>query len=126
MKHLYRIAPRPISASGREDPALLQSNVAQDCSEEQGNDIIMLTKAQIDAELEMMKSMTAEEAAAVAARAVAEAQAAIAAAEAAALEAEEAEAEAEAAHCFADAARKALASVSIRGTNFNTNFNFRF
>lgn len=109
VKHLYRIAPRPISVGGGEGPASLQSNAANDCSEEQGKEIIMLTKAQVDAELEMMKSMNAEEAAAVAARAVAEAQAAIAAAEAAALEAEEAEREAEAAHCFADAARKALA-----------------
>lgn len=68
----------------------------------------ILTKAQIDAELEKMRNMNAQEAAAAAAQAVAEAEAAIAEAEWAAREAEEAEAEAEAARCFAEAATKAL------------------
>lgn len=115
VKHLYRIAPRSTSLHTDKD-------VANDYAEGHRNDI-MLTKAQIEAELEKMRSMTPEEAAAVAARAVAEAEAAIAAAEAAALEAEEAEIEAEEAQCFADAARKSLLTpASIRGTNYNFRF----
>ncbi|KAI3462680.1 hypothetical protein Pfo_019343 [Paulownia fortunei] len=109
VKHQYRIAPRAISLDVGKHPSLLLANGAKkDLSEAQRNGIVILTKAQIDAELEKMKSMSAEEAAAAAAQAVAEAEAAIAEAEAAAVEAEEAEAEAEAAHCFADAAQKAL------------------
>ena len=72
------------------------------------NEIKILSKSQIDAELEKMKGMTAQEAAAAAALAVAEAEAAIAEAEEAAREAEKAEAEAEAAQLFAEAAMKAL------------------
>ena len=68
----------------------------------------VLTKSQIDIELAKMKSMTAQEAAIVAARAVAEAEAAMAEAEEAAREAEAAEADAEAAQAFADAAMKTL------------------
>lgn len=80
----------------------------KDYSNAEKNGTRVLTKAQIDAELERLRSMTAAEAAAAAAQAVAEAEAAIAEAEVAAREAEEAEAEAEAAHCFAEAAMKAL------------------
>lgn len=71
-------------------------------------EVKIFTKSQIDAELLRMKSMTAQEAAAAAAKAVAEAEAAIAEAEEAAREAEAAEAEAEAAHIFAQAAMNAL------------------
>lgn len=66
------------------------------------------TKPEIDAELAKMRSMTPEQAAAVAARAVAEAEIAMAEAEEAAREAEAAEADAEAAQAFAEAAMKTL------------------
>lgn len=116
VKHQYRIAPRSISLEEGEDPTSSHADGANDYAEGLRNGVIILTKAQIASELEKMRSMTAEEAAAVAARAVAEAEAAIAAAEVAAVEAEEAEIEAEAAQCFADAAEKSLTCVSIRGT----------
>lgn len=115
MKHQYRIAPRSVSlAAGKEPQLLLENGAKKDPSEAERNSVVLLTKAKIDAELEKMKSMSAEEAAAAAAQAVAEAEAAIAEAEAAAREAEEAEAEAEAAQCFADAAQKALICQTIR------------
>ncbi|XP_073293949.1 single myb histone 1-like isoform X2 [Primulina huaijiensis] len=105
VRHLYRIAPW----SSGKDPTLMHANGAKKNLSDAGKDgLVILTKAQIDVELEKMKSMTAKEAAAAAAQAVAEAEAAIAVAEAAVVEAEEAEAEAEAAHCVADAAQKAL------------------
>lgn len=66
------------------------------------------TKSQIDIEIARLRSMTPQEAAAVAARAVEEAEAAIAEAEEAAREAEAAEAEAEAAEAFAQAAMKTM------------------
>ncbi|XP_075498608.1 single myb histone 1-like [Primulina tabacum] len=103
VRNLYRIAPW----SSGEDPTLMHANGAKKNLSDAGKDgLVILTKAQIDADLEKMKSMTAKEAAAAAAQAVAEAEAAIAVAEAAVMEAEEAEAEA--AHCVADAAQKAL------------------
>lgn len=108
MKHQYRIAPRPISFAAGKEPLLLENGANKDSSDAVKNSVVPLTRAQIDAELEKMKSMSAREAAAAAAQAVAEAEAAIAEAEAAAREAEEAEAEAEAAKCFAEAAQKAL------------------
>lgn len=77
------------------------------------NEIRIRTKAQIDVELEQMKSMTAEEAAAAAAQAVADAEAAIAEAERAARIAEAAEAEAEAAQCFHEVTLKALQHQTI-------------
>lgn len=113
MKHQYRIAPKFLSFAGGKEPKLLLENGGQDFFQAE-RPVVLLTKAKIDAELEKMKSMSAEEAAAAAARAVAEAEAAIAEAEAAAREAEEAEAEAEAAQCFADAAQKALNYQAIR------------
>jgi regulator of protease activity HflC (stomatin/prohibitin superfamily) len=67
-------------------------------------DVAVLTKSQIDAELARMRTMTAEEAAAAAARAVAEAEAIMTEAEAAVREAEAAEADAVAAQAFAEAA----------------------
>ncbi|XP_023739039.2 telomere repeat-binding factor 1 [Lactuca sativa] len=72
------------------------------------DEINVPTKAQIDLELQKMRSMTPQEAAAAAAQAVAEAEAAIAEAEEAAREAEAAEADAEAAQAFAEAAMKTL------------------
>lgn len=87
---------------------MLLEGVQKDSSKVEKNGIKIVTKAQIDAELEKMRNMTPEEAAAAAAQAVAEAEAAIAEAEMAAREADEAEAEAEAARCFAEAAQKAL------------------
>jgi len=68
----------------------------------------MFTMSQIDLDLGRMRTMTAEQAAEVAARAVAEAEAAIAVAEEATREAETAEADAEAAQAFAETARKTL------------------
>ncbi|KAK4490699.1 hypothetical protein RD792_001398 [Penstemon davidsonii] len=109
VKHQYRIAPRSMSSDAGKDPALLLVNgEKKDPSESERKVVKLLTKAQIDAELEKMMSMNAEDAAAAAAKAVAEAEAAIAEAEAAAREAEEAEAEAEEARCFADAASKSI------------------
>lgn len=72
------------------------------------DEIHIPTKAEIDLELAKMRTMTAHEAAIVAAQAVAEAEAAIAEAEEAAREAEAAEADAEAAQAFAEAAMKTL------------------
>lgn len=82
----------------------------KDSSKSEKKAINILPKTQVDVELSKMKTMTAEEAAAAAARAVAEAEFAIAEAEKAAREADAAEAEAEAAKIFAKAAAKALKS----------------
>ncbi|EYU44502.1 hypothetical protein ABFS82_08G058900 [Erythranthe guttata] len=116
VKHQYRIAPKSISFAARKEPTqlLLENGDKKESSDGAGKSVVLLTKAKIDAELEKMKGMSAQEAAAAAAKAVAEAEAAIAEAEAAAREAEEAEAEAEAAQCFADAAQKALNCQIIR------------
>lgn len=109
VKHQYRIVTSPTSLRVRNKPApSLLDGVEKDSSSVERNGIKIITKAQVDAELEMMKSMSAEEAAAIAAQAIAQAEAAIAEAEAAAKEAEKAEAEAEASQCFADATAAAL------------------
>ncbi|GLT75388.1 hypothetical protein SLA2020_471190 [Shorea laevis] len=109
IKHKYKIAHSLTISEGRRSlPPLLEGR--QKGSPRAEKEIKLLTKTQVDAELSKMKSMTAEEAAAAAARAVAEAEVAIAEAEAAAREAEAAEAEAEAAQIFAKAAEKALKS----------------
>lgn len=76
------------------------------------NNAKRLTKPQVVAELEKMKGMTKEEAAAFAAKAVAEAEVAIAEAEEAARVAEAAENDAEAAKAFLDAV-----TLSIRSRN---------
>lgn len=73
----------------------------------------ILTKTDIDAELEMMRSMTPQQAAAMAVKVVAEAEAAILEAEKAATEAEAAEADAELAKVFAAAAMKALKQTTL-------------
>ncbi|XP_022886005.1 single myb histone 5-like isoform X2 [Olea europaea var. sylvestris] len=115
VKHLYRIAPNSMSSdAGKVASMFLPDGTKNNPTKVEKNVIRILTKAQVDAELEQMKNMTAQEAAAAAAQAVAEAEAAIAEAEVAAREAEEAEAEAEAAQCFAEAATKALKCNTIR------------
>ncbi|GMH06354.1 hypothetical protein Nepgr_008194 [Nepenthes gracilis] len=106
VKHRYRIAPSLTSPDAGKKS--LSDSKRRDHPRADKNQIRIFTKPQVDAELEKMRSMTAHEAAAAAARAVAEAEAAIAEAEAAAREAEAAEAEADAAQIFAEAAMKAL------------------
>jgi transcription factor MYB, plant len=76
------------------------------------NNVKQLTKPQVDSELEKMRGMTKEEAAAFAAKAVAEAEVAIAEAEEAARVAEAAEADAEAAEAFLEAV-----TVTVRNRN---------
>ncbi|XP_025982096.2 MYB transcription factor MYB85 isoform X1 [Glycine max] len=109
-KHKYRIAPSStVSEKRRCSSLVLLEDRPKDPSEAHKNDDVnILLKSQIDAEISKVKGLTAQEAAAAAAKAVAEAETAIAQAEAAAREAEAAEAEAEAAQVFAKAAMKAL------------------
>lgn len=111
IKHQYRIAPPSTVSHAKKgsSPLFLEGNHKSSPKVEKAG-IQILSKSQIDAELEKMKGMTAQEAAAAAAKAVAEAEAAIAEAEEAAREAEKAEADAEAAQLFAEAAMKALES----------------
>nr|GMD56761.1 telomere repeat-binding factor 1-like [Ipomoea batatas] len=111
VKHQYRIPPSRVqlSINVKVEPSTFPLGGKQmHYLKPEKNATRILTKAQIDAELEKMKNMTAQEAAAAAAQAVAEAEAAIADAEQAAREAEEAEAEAEAAQSLAEATSKAL------------------
>ncbi|XVF59257.1 hypothetical protein PTKIN_Ptkin07bG0261200 [Pterospermum kingtungense] len=110
VKHKYRIAPRSTISEARRSPLLPLERRHKDSSKAEKKGVNILTKTQVDAELSKMRIMTAEEAAAAAARAVAEAEVAIAEAQKAAREAEAAEAEAEAAKIFAKAAEKALKS----------------
>jgi len=100
----YRIAPSSPYSEGRSPKMLLLEDVQREPFKGGSDDIKTLTRAQVDAELARMTTMTAEEAAAAAARAVAEAEAIMAEAEAAAKDAEAAEAEARAAQAFAEAA----------------------
>ncbi|XP_042405625.1 single myb histone 6-like isoform X2 [Zingiber officinale] len=108
VKHKYRITPT--SAYSKEKSSKF---LAEGQQEEPRAKIKPLTKSQIDAELAQMRNMSAQEAAAVAARAVAEAEAAMAEAEAAAREAEAAEADAEAAQAFAEAAMLTLKNRNV-------------
>lgn len=105
IKHRYRISRNYAAAGGganQSSPQLfLEGNKENGVQQH-------LTKSQVDGELLLIKGMTAQEAAAAAARAVAEAEFALSEAAEAAREADEAEAEAEAAHIFAKAAMKAL------------------
>ncbi|OMO56464.1 hypothetical protein CCACVL1_26534 [Corchorus capsularis] len=110
IKHKYRIAPRSTVTEARRSPLPLLEGRLKDSSKPEKKVIRILTRTQVDADLSKMRSLTAEEAAAAAARAVAEAEVAIAEAAQAAREAEAAEAEAEAAKIFAKAAEKALKS----------------
>ncbi|XP_045800382.1 telomere repeat-binding factor 1-like isoform X2 [Trifolium pratense] len=107
VKRRYRIAPTPAySDRGRRSPMSLLEGRQRGSFRFDMSRINMPTQSEIDIELEKIRSMSAEEAAAVAARAVAAAEAALAEAEEAVLEAEAAEAEADAAEAFAEAARK--------------------
>lgn len=116
MKNQYRIAPKLVSFCASEEPKLLLENGAtkNTFQAERSSDVVLLSKAEIDAELEEMRSMCTKEAAEAAARAVAKAEALMAEAEVATREAEEAEAEAEAAQCFADTLAKELSYQAIR------------
>ncbi|KAI4385268.1 hypothetical protein MLD38_003315 [Melastoma candidum] len=110
VKHRYRIAPNSRTGDSRKGtPKPLSEGRPKDPpTKSEKRELKIFTKSQIDAELSKMRTMTAQEAAAAAARAVAEAEVAIAEAEEAAREAEAAEAEAEAAQVFAQAAFNAL------------------
>ncbi|XP_062203686.1 single myb histone 1-like [Phragmites australis] len=90
----YRIAPSSPSLGGKSTKVYYSEEMNGE------NNVKQLTKPQVDAELEKMKGMTKEEAAAFAAKAVAEAEVAIAEAEEAARVAEAAETDAEAAKAF--------------------------
>ncbi len=98
MNQKYRIAPSSNSSGGKSIKVYSTGEMNIE-----NNNVRQLSKPQVDAELDKMKSMSKEEAAAFAARAVAEAEAAIAEAEEAARAAEAAEAEADAAKAFLDA-----------------------
>ncbi|KAK1359039.1 hypothetical protein POM88_043513 [Heracleum sosnowskyi] len=105
----YTIAPTSVSPDKRKQPSmLLQEGKQRSSLKADRDEVYAPTKPEIDAELAKMRSMTPEQAAAVAARAVAEAEIAMAEAEEAAREAEAAEADAEAAQAFAEAAMKTL------------------
>ncbi|KAG8645668.1 telomere repeat-binding factor 1 [Manihot esculenta] len=111
VKRKYRIAPTSTFSDRRGNSSMSFLEGRERISPRvERDDFNMLTKSQIDLELAKMRMMTAQEAAAAAARAVAEAEAAIAEAEEAAREAEAAEADAEAAQAFAEAAMKTLKS----------------
>ncbi|KAI3953292.1 hypothetical protein MKX01_042287 [Papaver californicum] len=107
VKRKYRIAPRSRFPSDGGNPGMLcpegvgQRDIKPDVT-------IRQTKAQVDSDLAKMRNMTAEEAAAAAARAVAVAEAAIAEAEEAAREADAADVDAEEAQAFAEAALMTL------------------
>ncbi|KAF5798816.1 putative transcription factor MYB-HB-like family [Helianthus annuus] len=101
VKHRYKIA-QTLNSDVKKNPSLLVQEVKNECGPMSAPKI--LTKAEIDAELEKMRGMTPQQAAAMAVKAVAEAEAAIAAAERAAKEAETAEADANLAKVFAAAA----------------------
>ncbi|PWZ10786.1 Single myb histone 1 [Zea mays] len=103
----YRIAPSP-PPSGRISTKVSSAEGMK----AENNNAKRLTKHQVIAELEKMKGMTKEEAAAFAAKAVAEAEVAIAEAEEAARVAEAAENDAEAAKAFLDAV-----TLSMRNRN---------
>ncbi|KAG6762588.1 hypothetical protein POTOM_033098 [Populus tomentosa] len=107
VKRKYRIAPTSAFAERRVSPLFFEGRQRISPKIER-DDFNILTMSQIDLDLGKMRTMTAEQAAEVAARAVAEAEAAIAVAEEAAREAETAEADAEAAQAFAEAAMKTL------------------
>ncbi|GAB2252300.1 hypothetical protein Droror1_Dr00005147 [Drosera rotundifolia] len=107
----YRITPNLASID-------VERNVP-DCTQGDGlksgkHETKIFIKPQVEAELQMMREMTPQQAAAYAAQAVAEAEIAIAASEAAAHDAEAAEAEAEALKVFADAAWKAVKCNALR------------
>ncbi|KAK3161177.1 hypothetical protein QOZ80_1BG0073360 [Eleusine coracana subsp. coracana] len=106
----YRIAPTSPSLGGR-------SNKVYSTEEMNGeNKVKQFTKPQVDSELEKMRGMTKEEAAAFAAKAVAEAEVAIAEAEEAARVAEAAETDAEAAEAFLEAVMATIENRNVAST----------
>ncbi|XP_071716960.1 telomere repeat-binding factor 1-like [Rutidosis leptorrhynchoides] len=111
-KRKYRIASSNATSEKKKVPTVLRIEGRQTSPpirvDYNKDEVIVPTKAQIDLEIQKMRNMTPQEAAAAAAQAVAEAEAAIAEAEEAAKEAEAAEADAEAAQAFAEAAMKTL------------------
>ncbi|KAJ6965005.1 telomere repeat-binding factor 1 isoform X2 [Populus alba x Populus x berolinensis] len=108
VKRKYRIAPTSVFAERRRVSPLLLEGRQKSSPKIERDGFNMFTMSQIDLDLGRMRTLTAEQAAEVAARAVAEAEAAIAVAEEATREAETAEADAEAAQAFAETARKTL------------------
>ncbi|GAA0157694.1 chromatin/chromatin-binding, or -regulatory protein [Lithospermum erythrorhizon] len=109
VRNQYKLASSSTSSDIMENPIpLLLGGGKKDFSKPDNNVGRILTKSQVDTELETMRSMTVREAVAAAARAIVEAELAMAEAEKAAREAEEAEAEAETVKCFAEAAMRAL------------------
>ncbi|KAG8092898.1 hypothetical protein GUJ93_ZPchr0012g19995 [Zizania palustris] len=104
----YRIAPSSSFSEGRSSKVVLLDDIKRESTRE---DVVTLTKSQVDAELARMRTMTAEEAAAAAARAVAEAEVIMAEAEAAVREAEAAEADAVAAQAVAEEAMATLKNI---------------
>lgn len=104
----YRIAPSSSFSEGRTSKMVLLEDIQREPMKVERDDVAILTKSQVDSELAQMRTMTAEEAAAAAARAVGEAEAIMAEAEAAVREAEAAEADAVAAQAFAEAAMLTL------------------
>ncbi|XP_074583806.1 single myb histone 5-like [Curcuma longa] len=103
VKRKYRMAPTSAFPSGKTSKLLIPEGRQSEPSRTIRDDLKPFSRFQIDAELVRMRSMTAQQAAAIAAQAVAEAEAAMAEAEAAAREAEAAEADAEVAQAFAEA-----------------------
>lgn len=110
VKHRYRIAPSSNTDLKQISSPLLQEGIQECCPT---STIKIPTKAEVDAELEKMWSMTPQQAAAMAMKAVAEAEAAISEAERAAREAETAEADAELAKAYAAAAMRAFKQTSL-------------
>lgn len=103
MKRKYRMAPTSAYPSGKTTKLMIPESRQSEPSRTIRDDLKPFSRFQVDAELVRMRSMTAQQAAAIAAQAVAEAEAAMVEAEAAAREAEAAEADAEAAQAFAEA-----------------------
>ncbi|KAK1440670.1 hypothetical protein QVD17_06499 [Tagetes erecta] len=110
VKHRYKIAPSSNQDLKPNSFPLLLEGIQECCPT---STIKILTKAEIDAELEKMWSMTPQQAAAMAMKAVAEAEAAISEAERATREAETAEADAELAKIYAAAAMRALKQTTL-------------
>lgn len=106
----YRLAPSSPSLGGISTKAYS----AEDMKGEKK--VKQLSKPEVDAELEKMKGMTKEEAAAFAAKAVAEAEVAIAEAEEAARIAEAAENDAETAKAFLEAVTSSIRNRNVTST----------
>ncbi|KEH20918.1 myb transcription factor [Medicago truncatula] len=124
VKRRYRIAPTPSYSNRERQPPMLLLEGRQKTSMKLDRvERKYPTKSEIDLEIEKVRSMSAQEAAAYAARAVADAEAAIAEAEEAAKEAEAAEADAAAAEAFAEAALKTLKG---RNTSETVSLGFSF